>query len=160
MQESFQSGSWGLHSSPDLPHCLPAWAPWTGFHHPDEDSWHWSPSLLLISTTMQWKSTEPKTPGYQHSATFPKHENWDNWIFLWQRLSAEMQQCCTPVPYLCVHSRACQAVVMSVRGIFGCLFLCSQNSSSCPEVLKAEVSGECPTCIFTPVIKRVYLIFN
>lgn len=76
------SGSWWLHSSPDLPHHRLASTPWTGFHHTDEDSWHWSPLLLLISTTTQWKTAEPKTPGYQLSAMFPKHENWDNWIFL------------------------------------------------------------------------------
>lgn len=65
-------------------------------------------------------------------------------------LRAEVQWCWTPVHHLRVHSRPCHTGVVSVRGISGCLFLCSQDSSSWPEVLKAGVLGECPTCIFTP----------
>lgn len=72
-----------------------------------------------------------------------------SWGSVWV-LRAEVQQCWRPVPYHHIPSRACQVVVMSLRGIFGCLFLCIQGSSSCPQVLKAGVSAECPTCVFTP----------
>lgn len=155
MEKSFPSGSWWLHSSPDLPH-----------HHHALVSITQMGTLTLISLAASDK----------HNHAVENSRTWDTWVSAQCHVSktwelgqvdpaeaaseswgaAMLGLCPSSVP---TPGRAKQCWCQG-EAIWNIFFLCSQDSSSCPEVLKAGVSGDCPTGIFTPSLIPMYFLLS